>query len=155
MLFNSYIFWVFFTIVFLLYRVLNHRYQNRMLLVASYIFYGYWDWRFLSLIFISTVIDYIVANKIVEVADQKHKKRLLLISLIANLGMLGFFKYYGFFVHETGILFNEWTTEGLILAIREFEKKQFNSQDCIEQAQKFSKERFKREIKDFIKSKIK
>lgn len=100
MLFNSYIFWFFFVIVILLYRVLPHRLQNRMLLIASYIFYGYWDCRFLSLIFISTVIDYFVANKIVRFTDLKRKKQVLLISLVANLGMLGFFKYYGFFIQE-------------------------------------------------------
>ncbi|MCD4691441.1 MAG: MBOAT family protein, partial [Calditrichales bacterium] len=71
-----------------------------MLLIASYIFYGYWDCRFLSLIFISTVIDYFVANKIVQFTDLKRKKQVLLISLVANLGMLGFFKYYGFFIQE-------------------------------------------------------
>jgi alginate O-acetyltransferase complex protein AlgI len=57
MLFNSYIFWIFFAIVFILYRRLGHRGQNYMLLAASYIFYGYWDWRFLFLMLFSTVVD--------------------------------------------------------------------------------------------------
>lgn len=100
MLFNSYIFWVFFVIVISLYVKLPHKGQNRLLLVASYIFYGFWDWRFLSLIFVSTVIDYFVANKIVTIDNKKHKKHILIISLVANLGILGFFKYFNFFIHE-------------------------------------------------------
>jgi D-alanyl-lipoteichoic acid acyltransferase DltB (MBOAT superfamily) len=100
MLFNSYIFWAFFAVVIALYFRLPHKYQNRMLLVASYIFYGYWDYRFLSLIFISTVVDYFVALKIANCDDQKYRKRFLLLSICTNLGFLGFFKYYNFFSNE-------------------------------------------------------
>lgn len=100
MLFNSFIFWIFFLVVITLYRLLPHKWQNRMLLVASYVFYGYWDYRYLSLILASTVIDYIVATGIQKADDQSHKKRLLTISICANLGMLGFFKYYNFFTTE-------------------------------------------------------
>ena len=56
MVFNSYIFWFFFAVVIILYRLLPHRGQNRMLLVASYVFYGTWDYRFLSLIVASTIV---------------------------------------------------------------------------------------------------
>ncbi len=64
MLFNSFQFIGFFIVVYSLYRLLNHRRQNYMLLAASYIFYGSWDWRFLSLIFLSTVLDYYCGMKI-------------------------------------------------------------------------------------------
>lgn len=100
MLFNSYIFWAFFLIVLLGYRLLPHRGQNLLLLVASYVFYGYWDVRFLSLIFISTVVDYMVANRLHESEDPGKRKIWVSISIITNLGILGFFKYWGFFVSE-------------------------------------------------------
>lgn len=100
MLFNSYIFWIFFAIVIVLYRQLKHKHQNILLLIASYTFYGYWDWRFLSLILISTVVDYFVSLKITKSDDKKLKKRLILISVFTNLGLLGVFKYYGFFITE-------------------------------------------------------
>ena len=60
MLFNSIEFFVFFAIVYALYLRLPHRAQNRLLLLGSYVFYGWWDYRFLSLILISTVVDYLV-----------------------------------------------------------------------------------------------
>src|ERR1700712_4359274 len=61
MLFTQLQFWIFFVIVFSLYVALPHRLQNRMLLVASYIFYGAWDWRFLGLILFSSTVDYLLA----------------------------------------------------------------------------------------------
>lgn len=100
MLFNSFIFWVYFLVVIVLYRRLSHKLQNRLLLLASYIFYGYWDYRFLSLIFISTVIDFFAAKNIVTASKGNKKKHWLLVSVIFNLGMLGFFKYWNFFVGE-------------------------------------------------------
>jgi D-alanyl-lipoteichoic acid acyltransferase DltB (MBOAT superfamily) len=68
-----------------------------MLLVASYIFYGWWDWRFLFLILISTSIDFICALKIYETDDIKRRKFFLYLSMIGNLSILGFFKYFNFF----------------------------------------------------------
>jgi len=100
MLFNSFVFWIFFVVVIILYRLLPHYWQNRMLLVASYVFYGYWDYRYLSLIFISTVIDYFVAIGLQGSDNSSQRKRLLTVSICANLGMLGFFKYYNFFTSE-------------------------------------------------------
>jgi len=100
MLFNSYRFLIFFLIIYSLYCVLNHKWQNRMLLIASYIFYGVWSWKFLSLIFVSTVIDYFCGLKIHEHSDKKKKKQFLLISLICNLTFLGFFKYLNFFLEN-------------------------------------------------------
>ena len=104
MLFNSYTFWIFFLAVYLLYRRLDHKWQNRMLLAASYVFYGAWDWRFLSLIWLSTGIDYVVGLKLGDrhgrETSQRARKGWLALSVCANLGLLGFFKYYGFFTHE-------------------------------------------------------
>ena len=100
MLFNSFIFWAFFAVVLLVYRRLKHRGQNRLLLVASYVFYGYWDWRFLSLILLSTVVDYYVAIGIESSSDARRRKRLLCGSMLTNLGLLGVFKYFGFFAEE-------------------------------------------------------
>lgn len=100
MLFNSFVFWWFFLVVMGLYWRLGHAMQNRMLLVASYVFYGYWDWRFLSLIFLSTVIDFFVGQGIVDMDSPRRRKQLLAVSMVANLGMLGFFKYFDFFIGE-------------------------------------------------------
>ena len=78
----------------------NLKKQNILLLVASYFFYGYWDYRFLSLIFISSLLDYFIGKKL-DVEYNKIKRKLLLsTSLIANLGMLGVFKYYNFFANS-------------------------------------------------------
>ncbi|MEW8028326.1 MAG: MBOAT family O-acyltransferase [Candidatus Thiodiazotropha sp.] len=104
MLFNSYIFWAFFATVILIYWRLGHRGQNFLLLVASYVFYGYWDWRFLSLIAFSTIVDFIVAQKLEQETIQSKRQRWLLLSLCSNLGLLGFFKYFGFFSKEFAVL---------------------------------------------------
>jgi len=104
MLFNSLQFGVFFITVYILYLVLNHKWQNRMLLVASYIFYGFWDVRFLSLIFISTVLDYVCGLKIYESEDIRRKKLFLFLSICGNLLILGFFKYFNFFASNLQIL---------------------------------------------------
>lgn len=97
MLFNSLQFALFFLIVYSLYLLLNHKGQNRMLLVASYIFYGAWDWRFLFLIIISTVLDYVCGLKIHEFEDIKRRRFFLFLSVFINLAILGFFKYFNFF----------------------------------------------------------
>lgn len=102
MLFNSYQFWMFLAVVIGLYRLIGNdrvRMQNRMLLVASYVFYGSWDWRFLSLILTSTVVDYFVALKLVDSTGKK-RQGWLWLSMSVNLGLLGAFKYFGFFVDE-------------------------------------------------------
>ena len=99
MLFNSLVFLAFFIVVYAAYLLLNRHYkaQNRLLLVASYVFYGYWDWRFLSLIAISTVIDYGVGLILSRSESPRKRKWLLFLSVFANLGLLGFFKYFNFF----------------------------------------------------------
>src|SRR5690606_9497250 len=100
MIFNSYVFWAFFAVVLFLYWRLPHRGQNLLLLVASYVFYGYWDWRYLGLLAVSTLIDFFVSNAIHREHDQRTRLRLLVFSIVANLGILGYFKYAGFFVKE-------------------------------------------------------
>ncbi len=105
MVFNSLEFALFFLIVYSLYICLKVRWQNILLLISSYFFYGWWDWRFLSLLWISTIIDYYVGGKLPQ-AEGARRKHLLLLSLITNLGILGFFKYFNFFVDSTVHLLN-------------------------------------------------
>ena len=92
MLFNSAVFFLFLPIVLAGYYCLSRRAQNHWLLVASYFFYGYWDWRFLSLILISTVVDYVVAQRLAASEDPRARKRWVTLSLVTNLGFLGVFK---------------------------------------------------------------
>ncbi len=100
MLFNSLEFLLFLPIVFVLYWFIFKKlhFQNILILVASYVFYGWWDWRFLSLILLSTIIDYSLGLQIKRTTQIKRRKLLLGLSLFFNLGMLGFFKYYNFFI---------------------------------------------------------
>jgi len=103
-LFNSYIFWAFFAIVFVLYRTTKHRAQNLMLLVASYIFYGWWDWRFLGLILVCTSANFIAGWQVSQTNSARAKKLWLLFACAISLGLLGFFKYAGFFADQFGNL---------------------------------------------------
>jgi D-alanyl-lipoteichoic acid acyltransferase DltB (MBOAT superfamily) len=98
--FNSLVFLAFFAVVFALYAGLSHRAQNRMLLVASYVFYGSWDWRFLSLILASTVLDYVCGLRIEGASEPRSRRFWMGASIAANLGILGFFKYWGFFTEN-------------------------------------------------------
>lgn len=98
MLFNSFPFIIFLSVVLPLYYALTQRWQNRMLLCASYFFYASWDWHFVPLIAISTVVDFWCALFIHRSTDATTRRRWLLLTLLLNLGFLGFFKYYGFFV---------------------------------------------------------
>ncbi|WP_422859627.1 MBOAT family O-acyltransferase [Flagellimonas sp. S174] len=103
MLFNSIDFAVFLPIVFLLYWFVTHKnikHQNLLILVASYVFYGWWDWRFLSLIAFSTLIDFSIGRKLEIEEKQINRKFLLWTSIVVNLGFLGFFKYYNFFLEN-------------------------------------------------------
>ncbi len=97
MLFNSLKFLVFFIIVYSLYLNLNHKQQNRMLLVAGCVFYGAWSWKFLFLLFLTTIIDYHVALGMGRTEIPQKRKLLLSVSITANLTVLGFFKYFNFF----------------------------------------------------------
>jgi alginate O-acetyltransferase complex protein AlgI len=105
MVFTSLHFVVFFVVVYAAYRVLPHRQQNWLLLGASYYFYAAWDWRFLSLLVGSTVVDYAVARAIERAEDPHYRKRLLWLSLAFNFGMLGFFKYFNFFADSLAAVF--------------------------------------------------
>jgi D-alanyl-lipoteichoic acid acyltransferase DltB (MBOAT superfamily) len=101
MLFNSIAFLIFLPIVFSLYWFAlkkNLKLQNILLIIASYIFYGWWDWRFLILLVASSCTDFFLGLAIGKQEDAKKRKRLLILSLIINLGILGFFKYFNFFV---------------------------------------------------------
>lgn len=98
MLFNSLQFAVFLPVVLGVYWVLGFKWQNRLLLVASYVFYGAWDYRFCGLMALSTVVDYFLGRGIGAARDDATRKRMLLVSVLVNLGILSIFKYYGFFV---------------------------------------------------------
>jgi alginate O-acetyltransferase complex protein AlgI len=97
MVFTSLHFVVFFLVVYALYRALPHRAQNWMLVGASYYFYAAWDWRFLGLLIGSTVVDYSMARYIGRTEDPTRRRLALIVSLVYNLGVLGFFKYFNFF----------------------------------------------------------
>ena len=95
MLFNSLEFWIFLPLVLLFSRLLPRRPRNLFLLVASYLFYMWWDARFIVLIVASTLVDFLVGRSLHE-ARGRSRSWLLVASLAANLGLLGFFKYYNF-----------------------------------------------------------
>src|SRR4030095_14527828 len=96
MLFNSFQYWIFFLSVVVLFYSMPFRVGKILLLLASYVFYMWWDPRFIVLILTPTVVDYCLGIWL-EVASGRRKKLLLAVSLIVNLGLLGFFKYYDFF----------------------------------------------------------
>ena len=103
MLFNSIDFAIFLPVVFLLYWFVankNLKLQNFLIVVASYVFYGWWDWRFLSLILFSTIVDYSVGLGLRNQENPTKRKLLLWTSIIVNIGLLGFFKYYNFFLEN-------------------------------------------------------
>ncbi|MDA3838719.1 MAG: MBOAT family protein [Candidatus Delongbacteria bacterium] len=103
MFFNSIEFAIFLPLVFIFYWFVfkkNLKAQNFFILVASYIFYGWWDWRFLSLIFFSSIVDYLVGLKLKSTDKPGLRKIYLLTSISVNLGFLGFFKYYNFFAES-------------------------------------------------------
>jgi len=104
MLFHSSTFAIFFALTYALYVSMRHRQQNVLLLAASYVFYGYWDWRFLSLLAASTLLDYFCALAIQGTEHRSARRRFLALSLCGNLGMLGFFKYAGWFAGSLQVL---------------------------------------------------
>ena len=101
MLFNSLDFAIFLPTVFILYWFVlngNLKLQNLLIVLSSYVFYAWWDWRFLSLIIFSTLVDYFVGQKLSHEQQTSKRKILLWISILVNIGFLGFFKYYNFFI---------------------------------------------------------
>jgi alginate O-acetyltransferase complex protein AlgI len=97
MLFDSPVYLIFLTLVVVLYWRLQWKQQNLFLLAASYFFYGWWDWRFLLLMMASTVIDYLIARRIAASPGTRQRRFLLILSLVINFSILGFFKYFNFF----------------------------------------------------------
>ena len=121
MLFNTITYFFFFVIVFSLYWSLlqkNFRWQNLFLFVASYCFYGWWDVRFLILIFISSSVDFLLGRAIFNQPDKKKKLYLLGLAMFINLGMLGFFKYYNFFVDSFSSLITSFGFQPNIKTLR-------------------------------------
>jgi alginate O-acetyltransferase complex protein AlgI len=114
MFFNSIDFAIFLPIVFILYWFVTNKnleLQNFLIVAASYVFYGWWDWRFLSLILFSTIVDYTVGRKLRIEENQTNRKILLWTSILVNLGFLGFFKYYNFFLDNFITAFSFFGTE--------------------------------------------
>ena len=114
MLFNSIDFAIFLPIVFILYWFVtnkNLKLQNLLIVIYSYIFYGWWDKRFLSLILFSTILDYSIGISLSKQVNQNKRKMLLWISILMNLGFLGFFKYYNFFLANFMAAFSFFGTE--------------------------------------------
>ena len=102
MIFNSDIFLLFFSVVILLYWLVrnNQGHRDWLILISSFLFYGTWDWRFLGLLVLTGGIDFVSAYKISSSNNPAEKKRWLMLSIISNLGTLGFFKYAGFFLES-------------------------------------------------------
>jgi len=103
MLFDSIDFAFFFPVVFIIYWLINNyglKIQNLFIVLISYIFYAFWDWRFLGLIAFSSILDYTISKKIYKSKSKDYKRLLLFISLSFNLGILGFFKYFNFFIEN-------------------------------------------------------
>jgi D-alanyl-lipoteichoic acid acyltransferase DltB (MBOAT superfamily) len=103
MLFNSIDFGIFLPIVFVIYWLISKKnisIQNLLLLVASYVFYGWWDWRFLLLVLFSTIVDFSIGIALENEKKELRRRILLWTSIAVNLGFLGFFKYYNFFIEN-------------------------------------------------------
>ena len=126
MLFNSYAFLVFLPIVFLLYWFVfrGRQWQNLLVVVASYIFYGWWDWRFLFLIALTSLCSYGSGLLLEHYEGLRRKQRLVSASnIVLNIGILGVFKYYNFFVENLDALLGsfgwqlDWVTMSIILPV--------------------------------------
>jgi len=114
MLFNSIDFAIFLPIILILYWFVankNLKLQNLLIVAASYLFYGWWDYRFLSLILFSTIVDYSVGIGLLKQENITKRKILLWTSILVNLGFLGFFKYYNFFLDNFITAFSFFGTE--------------------------------------------
>ncbi|MFT6843498.1 MAG: alginate O-acetyltransferase complex protein AlgI [Psychroserpens sp.] len=114
MLFNSIEFAIFLPVVFFLYWFVsnyNLKLQNALIVAASYLFYGWWDWRFLSLIIFSTIVDFTIGVLLKSEDRITKRKALLWTSIIVNLGFLGFFKYYNFFLDNFITAFSFFGTQ--------------------------------------------
>src|SRR5258708_19412906 len=101
MLFDTPIYLVFLALVVAVYWRLNWRSQNVLLLATSYFFYGWWDWRFLLLMISSTIIDFVISRAIEDAPSRIKGRAVVVGSLVVNFFMLGFFKYFDFFLNST------------------------------------------------------
>jgi len=119
-LFNSWIYGVFLVALLAIYGQLRTRQQNRLLLLASYFFYGWWDWRFVGLVLLSTAVDYTVAAQLdrTPANDKAARNRLLAVSIATNLGVLGLFKYFNFFVESATVALGAIGLEAHIWTLR-------------------------------------
>ena len=115
MLFNSFEFWIFFAVVLVGFYSVPYRAGKVLLLGASYLFYMWWNPRFIALILASTIVDYVLGI-LLETAQPRRRKPLLIVSIVVNLGFLGFFKYYNFFVGSLATLLG-WPADSLALNI--------------------------------------
>lgn len=118
MIFNSVAFFLFFIVFFILYWFIfckNIKYQNTLVLIGSYFFYAWWDWRFLFLLIFSSLINYLIGIYIEETENEKKRKVLFYLGLIQGLGGLLFFKYYNFFVES---LVNSFSSIGVNLNLK-------------------------------------
>src|SRR5215510_3747680 len=111
MLFNSLAFLVFFALVFAVYLALPRRGQNLWLLGASYFFYGAWDWRFLGLILLSTAISYSAGLALGAISSPRRRRAVITAAVVADLAILGFFKYAGFFTASLQQLLGDFGVE--------------------------------------------
>lgn len=114
MLFNSYIFiFVFLPLILFAWwsRALTVQMRLGLLTAASYVFYGWWDYRFVGLLLLSTVIDYHVGKQLYAAKSHSGRVRWLIASMVSNLGLLAFFKYSGFFATSFNAVF-DWLRMG-------------------------------------------
>ncbi len=108
MIFNSFEFLIFLPLVFLIYWLIGSKktqWQNNFIVVCSYFFYGWWDWRFVFLLLLSTLIDYYFGIIVHQTQDLKRRKTFLWLSILNNLAVLFFFKYFNFFTASFSQLF--------------------------------------------------
>jgi alginate O-acetyltransferase complex protein AlgI len=119
--FNSLQYAAFLPAVLLVYWNLQRRGQNLLLLAASYLFYSFWDWRFLGLLMLSTSVDFVTGRVLARTHDGQHRRWVLSVSIVTNLAILGFFKYFNFFIDSgerlLGKLGLEWSAPMLHIAL--------------------------------------
>jgi alginate O-acetyltransferase complex protein AlgI len=116
--FNSLHFVWFFLLFYVAYRLAPHRAQNWLLVAGSYYFYAAWDWRFLSLLIASTAVDYTCALAIHRAEASSRRKALLAVSVVFNLSVLGFFKYFNFFADNLQVLFSTFGWQADFVTLR-------------------------------------
>lgn len=104
MLFNSTNFFLFLPVVLIASQVLPDLWRKRFMTAAGYFFYGCWDWRFVGLLGLTTVVDFSVGHAVDRAPTVAAKRRFLLLSIVLNLGVLGFFKYFNFFIDSAATL---------------------------------------------------